>query len=150
MDKSANHPHLKLRCKPNCSTNCVNLEYTNGGSIWCSSSSVFFFSSTNCNVLSSTKLSKLLAYFSNMFTILSIMLVVLKSKENNRTLVKRGWQMIFRRSRQKLLSESLYESFPNSHVLVKREQELHESWWEWTSESLYESFLNFHVLIKRE
>ena len=27
-----------------------------------------------------------------------------------------------------LTSESLYESFPNSHVLVKREQELHESW----------------------
>ena len=29
-----------------------------------------------------------------------------------------------------LTSESLYESFLNSHVLVKREQELHESWWE--------------------
>jgi hypothetical protein len=28
-----------------------------------------------------------------------------------------------------LASESLYESFLNSHVPVKREQELHESWW---------------------
>ena len=46
--------------------------------------------------------------------------------------------------------ESLYESFLNSHVLVKREQELYESWLELTSESLYESFLNSHVLVKRE
>ena len=28
---------------------------------------------------------------------------------------------------ESLTSESLYESFLNSHVLVKREQELHES-----------------------
>ena len=47
-------------------------------------------------------------------------------------------------------SESLYESFLNSHVLVKREQELHKSWWELTSESFYESFLNSHALVKRE
>ena len=35
-----------------------------------------------------------------------------------------------------LTSESLYESFLNSitsHILVKREQELHESWWEFSS-----------------
>ena len=76
-----------------------------------------------------------------------------------------------------LTSESLHESFINSHVLVKREQELHESWqarvcmrvsstlmwsenksgqtrtrvaWELTSESLHESFINSHVLVKRE
>ena len=48
-----------------------------------------------------------------------------------------------------LRSESLYENFLNSHDLVKRERELHESWWELTSESLYESFLNSHVLVKR-
>jgi hypothetical protein len=34
--------------------------------------------------------------------------------------------------------------------LVKREQELHESWWELRSESLHESFLNSHVQVKRE
>jgi hypothetical protein len=33
---------------------------------------------------------------------------------------------------------------------VKREQELHESWWELASESLHESFLNSHVPVKRE
>ena len=31
------------------------------------------------------------------------------------------------------------------HVPVKREQELHESWWELRSESLHESFLNSYV-----
>ena len=49
-----------------------------------------------------------------------------------------------------LLSESLYESFLNSHVLVKREEELHKSWWKLTSESLCVSFFNSHVLVKRE
>ena len=49
-----------------------------------------------------------------------------------------------------LTSESLYESFLNSHVLVKREQELYESWSVLTNESLYESFLDSHVLVKRE
>ena len=29
-----------------------------------------------------------------------------------------------------MTSENLYESFLNSHILVKREQVLHESWWE--------------------
>ena len=46
---------------------------------------------------------------------------------NCQVLVKRGWQ---------LGSESLQKSFLNSHVLVKREQELHESWWKLISESL--------------
>ena len=41
-----------------------------------------------------------------------------------------------------LRSESLYESFFNCHVLVKRG-------WELRSESLHESFLNYHVLVKR-
>ena len=41
-----------------------------------------------------------------------------------------------------LRSESLYESFLNYHVLVKRG-------WELRNESLYESFLNYHVLVKR-
>jgi hypothetical protein len=49
-----------------------------------------------------------------------------------------------------LRSESLHESFLNSHVPVKREQELHESWWELRSESLHESFLNSHAPVKRE
>jgi hypothetical protein len=50
-----------------------------------------------------------------------------------------------------LRSESLHESFLNSHGrLVKREQELHESWWELRSESLHESFLNSRALVKRE
>ena len=49
-----------------------------------------------------------------------------------------------------LTGESLHESFLNSHVLVKGEQELHKSWWELTSESLYESFLDFLILVKRE
>ena len=76
-----------------------------------------------------------------------------------------------------LRSESLHESFLNFHCLIKREQELHESWelrvekqeftwefsqlslldqtrtrvaWELRSESLHESFLNIHCLIKRE
>ena len=46
-----------------------------------------------------------------------------------------------------LTSESLHGSFINSHVLIKREQELHESW---QSESLHESSINSHVLVKRE
>jgi hypothetical protein len=33
---------------------------------------------------------------------------------------------------------------------VKREQELYESWWELRSESLHESFLNSHAPVKRE
>jgi hypothetical protein len=49
-----------------------------------------------------------------------------------------------------LRSDSLHESFLNSHALFKREQELHESWWELRSESLHESFLNSHALVKRE
>ena len=36
-----------------------------------------------------------------------------------------------------ITSESLYESFHNSHVLVKQEQELRKSWRELGSESLY-------------
>ena len=51
---------------------------TYGGSILCRRFSVFRFSSASCDVLSSTKLSKLFAYFSNMFTMLSIMFVCLK------------------------------------------------------------------------
>jgi hypothetical protein len=39
---------------------------------------------------------------------------------------------------RELRSESLYESFLNSHALVKREQELHES------------FLNSRVPVKQE
>ena len=48
--------------------------------------------------------------------------------------------------------EFVYESFLNSHVLLKREQELHEGYdaWELTNESLYESFLDSHALFKRE
>jgi hypothetical protein len=49
-----------------------------------------------------------------------------------------------------LRSESLHESFLNSHGLVKQEQELHESWWELRSESLHESFLNYHAPVKQE
>jgi hypothetical protein len=49
-----------------------------------------------------------------------------------------------------LRSESLHESFLNSHVPVQREQELHKSWWELRSESLHESFLNSHVPVQRE
>jgi hypothetical protein len=71
-----------------------------------------------------------------------------------------------------LTSESLHQSFLNSHALVKREQELHESWearvcirvfstlmpwsnenkswWELRSESWHQSFLNSHALIKQE
>jgi hypothetical protein len=76
-----------------------------------------------------------------------------------------------------LRSESLHESFLNSHAQVKREQELHEmrvdkSWearvsmrvsqfscpgqtrtsvaWELRSESLLKSFLKSHVPVKRE
>jgi hypothetical protein len=49
-----------------------------------------------------------------------------------------------------LRSESFHKSFLNSHVLVKREQELRESWWELRSESFHESFLNSHVPVKRE
>jgi hypothetical protein len=49
-----------------------------------------------------------------------------------------------------LRSESLHQSFLNSHVPFKREQELHESWWELRSESFHESFLNSHVPIKLE
>jgi hypothetical protein len=33
---------------------------------------------------------------------------------------------------------------------IKREQKLHESWWELRSQSLHESFLNSHALVKRE
>jgi hypothetical protein len=33
---------------------------------------------------------------------------------------------------------------------IKREQELHESWWELASESLHESVLNSHAPVKRE
>ena len=46
--------------------------------------------------------------------------------------------------------ESLYENFLNSHVLIKREQELDESWRELRSECLHKRFLNSHVLVKRE
>jgi hypothetical protein len=53
-------------------------------------------------------------------------------------LAKLAWELIMR-------SGSLHESFLNSHVPVKREQELHESWWELRRESLHESFLNSHV-----
>jgi hypothetical protein len=49
-----------------------------------------------------------------------------------------------------LRSESLHESFLNSRAPVKRKQELHESWWELRSENLHESFLNSHVPVKRE
>jgi hypothetical protein len=49
-----------------------------------------------------------------------------------------------------LRSESLHESFLNTHAPVKREQELHESWWELRSESLHESFLNSRAPVKRE
>ena len=42
------------------------------------------------------------------------------------------------------------ESFLNSYVLFKREQELYESLWELTSKSLYKSFLNSRVLVKRK
>ena len=48
-----------------------------------------------------------------------------------------------------LRSESLYESFLNSHALVKREQLLHETWWELRSERLITSFLKSHVQVKR-
>jgi hypothetical protein len=41
---------------------------------------------------------------------------------------------------QELTSESLHESFLNSHASVKREQQLHESGWELRSESLHESW----------
>ena len=44
-----------------------------------------------------------------------------------------------------LTSKSLYESFLNSHVLVKQEQKLHESWWQLISESLYDNFLNSYA-----
>ena len=40
-----------------------------------------------------------------------------------------------------MTNKSLYESFLNSHVLVKREQELHEILSELICESLYDSFL---------
>ena len=64
------------------------------------------------------------------------------SNENMQELHESWWE---------LTSESLYERFLNSHVLVKREQELlHKNWWELTSESLYKSFLNSRVLVKRE
>ena len=49
-----------------------------------------------------------------------------------------------------LTSESLYEKLLNPYVQVKPAQELHKSWWELTSESFYESFLNSRVLVKRE
>jgi hypothetical protein len=71
---------------------------------------------------------------------------------------------------EQLRSESLHESFLNSHAPVKREQELHESWearvcmrvfsspsqtrtrvaWELRSELMHESFLNSHAPVKRE
>jgi hypothetical protein len=44
----------------------------------------------------------------------------------------------------------MHESFLNSRVPIKREQELHESWWKLTCKSLHESFLNAHVPFKRE
>ena len=74
------------------------------------------------------------------------------SNENKSCMrVDESWQArVCMRVDESWPSESLYESFLNSYVLVKREQELHESWWELTSESLYESFLNSHVLVKRE
>ena len=46
-----------------------------------------------------------------------------------------------------LTSESLHESFINSHVLVKREQELHDSW---QTRVLHESFIISNFLVKRE
>ena len=58
-----------------------------------------------------------------------------------KALVKQGWE---------LRSESFHESFLNSHVPVKQEQELHESWWELRSESFHESFLNSPVPLKQE
>ena len=48
-----------------------------------------------------------------------------------------------------LTSKSLYESFLNSHVLVKQEQKLHESWWQLISKSLYDNFLNSYILVKQ-
>ena len=42
------------------------------------------------------------------------------------------------------------ESFLNSHVLVKREQELHESCMRVDKQEFDESLLNSHVLVKRE
>jgi hypothetical protein len=49
-----------------------------------------------------------------------------------------------------LRSESLDESFLNSHASVQREEELHKSWWELRSESLHESFFNSRAPVKRE
>jgi hypothetical protein len=49
-----------------------------------------------------------------------------------------------------LRSESLHDTFLNSYAPVKREQELHDSWWELRSESLHESFLNSYAPVKRE
>ena len=72
-----------------------------------------------------------------------------------------------------LTSESSHESFINFHCVIKREQELHESWQArvymrvsstfiaWSNENkscmrveklefIHESFINFHCLIKRK
>ena len=47
-------------------------------------------------------------------------------------------------------SSQVFECFFNSHVLVKREQDLNESRVESSTERLYENFLNSPVLVKRE
>ena len=47
-----------------------------------------------------------------------------------------------------LTSECLHESFLNIHCLIKREQELHESWQARVYMRVFS--LNFHCLIKRE
>jgi hypothetical protein len=49
-----------------------------------------------------------------------------------------------------LRSESLHESFLNSHAPVKREQELHESWWELNGYYRVhsENFINSHQNLK--
>ena len=46
-------------------------------------------------------------------------------------------------------SKSLYESFLNFHVSVKREQELHKRCWELSTYKLSFEALNSRVLVKR-
>lgn len=57
---------------------------THLGSILSKSASVFFFSSINCPVLSTTSSSKLSAYFSIMYTMLSKMFVFLSSEQQQK------------------------------------------------------------------
>ena len=59
---------------------------THLGSILSKSASVFFFSSISCPVLSTTSSSKLSAYFSIMYTMLSKMFVFLLSEQQKGTL----------------------------------------------------------------